>query len=258
MDSFDYSTVFGSKRLYTYPESCTYCGQRCPQQFDNTVPGHLSAYVLGQPPGGTIDTPLKYLQHDQYLALTWIGVVDGGSHSEPRDEAEWDVFEDQCRMMYDEYIYAYDSATPEQRGSMPAPDYSLFTNNAAFIDTLFSYRYFNPPVAKEFGPYIIRNFRLITEDPCTKVPTYEVSYYNADNAHKLWYIVRVEERAILKLAPLLREQDILEDIRFNPTYSGHAQKCAACGIWNTVHGSQQCIPDVYESDDDRATVILSD
>jgi len=259
--SFDYSTVFGPKRYYTYPD-----GNTQHSSFGNTSHGHLRTYVLNQPlEGSGLHTSLRYLQRDQYLALTWVGVVSGGMHSEPLDESEWDVFEDRCRMMYDEYTDAYHSSSPQQQASMPIPDYTLFTNNSAFANTLFSYSYHNLPVAKEFGPYIVRDIALITDDPSIEVTTYEVSYYKAENDEGVWCMARVEERAVLKLAPLRRDQDVHEDIRFSPSYSGHVQKCGSCGTWLAVHEARQCIGDggesySYDSDDDdssdRATVVL--
>lgn len=254
--SFDYSTVLGPKRHYTYPNTNTL-------HFGNTPHGHLRTHVLSQPPNGTgMDTSLQYLQRGQYLALTWVGVVSTGMRTEPLDEAEWDMFEDQCRTMYGEYEDAYLSSSPEQQASMPAPDYSLFTNNSAFTSTLFSYSYHNIPVAKEFGPYIIRDFRPITDDPSLEVTTYEVSYFNAENDAGVWCIARVEDRAVLKIAPLIRGQNVLEDIRFCPSYSGHVHKCGACGTWLMAHDVRQCIGDGGEEDededefDDRATVLL--
>jgi hypothetical protein len=168
--------------------------------------------------------------------------------------------------MFDEYSAARLAASPSVQASMPVPDYQLFTNNSAFASTLFSYIYYDQPVVKEFGPYIIRDTRLITDDASLIVPTYEVSYYNAENDEGAWCTVRVEERAVLKVSPLLRDQDILEDIRFNRMYRGHVQKCSMCGTWWTNnHEARQCMQDEEEEeeefnefDDDRATVVLVD
>ena len=188
--SFDDTQDIAPKRFRTHPLRF--------EDVENTE-DHLARHVLSQPPEGHLENSFLYLKSPQNLALTWIGVVSGGTHGEA-------------------------------------------------------------PTTKEFGPYIISSFLLITDPAYIAVPTYEVEYYNTDEdgAYR-WSKAIVEARAVLKLAPLLRGQNIEEDIRHNPEYSGHVHACEKCNTWHEKHGAGQCIPDDPDEDEgERYTVILGD
>jgi len=175
------------------------------------------------------------------VALTWLGVA---SKSPPRydpiTDEEWSVYEDACRTLFEGYKGYYESVSPEMRErlKLPVPDYTVFTNDREFTDQYIRIQYLDKLGVVEHGPYVVRSIEPLPGD------VHRVSYY--DPVGEVWTLAEVEDRGVLMIQGLKRDQNIRASLKYDPFYECHGPKCSTCGIWWAEHPARQCI--LYEDD----------